>query len=497
MEQPFEQYNHAPVQPQPVPPQQNTPQPVPPQQPQYQAPVYPQYQVPVYQPAPQPRSPFADNPYVMNVPVQARPVQPPKPKKEKKPKNIRLSWGVVLLCLALVAASVAATAFVVNYQWQQQAKLINQSFNNRMDVLQQQLEEQGTQTPGTSIPQTSAPQSGLTPGQVYANNVRAVVAVHCTVESYDDYYGYGIYESFGSGFIISSDGYVVSNCHVVEDATQVYINTVDGEEYVAQVIGTDETNDISLLKIDGEDLPYVTLGSSDKLNVGDQVVAIGNPLGELTSTLTVGYVSAKDRIVTTDGTTINMLQTDAAINSGNSGGPLFNMKGEVIGITTAKYSGTTESGVTIEGIGFAIPVDDVIMIIEDLQEFGYVKGSYLGIYCRDVSADAIRDGLPAGVFVESVTDGYCAQAAGLQRQDIITELAGYKITCVTELTRYLRRIEPGTETTITVYRNGSPLVLSITLDEMPAPAGSQTPEESDASQGSGFDYGDFFGDYFG
>ena len=185
----------------------------------------------------------------------------------------------------------------------------------------------------------------------------------------------GISVSTGSGFIVTKDGYVVTNQHVVDGKGSITVITTDGTEYPAVLVGADEANDVALLKVDALNLRPVTLGSSAELIVGDQVAAIGNPLGTLTSTLTVGYVSAKERDVTTDGFAINMLQTDAAINSGNSGGPLFNMRGEVVGITTAKYSGTSASGASIEGVGFAIPIDDVMDILPDLANYGYVNSS--------------------------------------------------------------------------------------------------------------------------
>lgn len=158
----------------------------------------------------------------------------------------------------------------------------------------------------------------------------------------------------GSGFILTSDGYVVTNNHVVEGATSVTVKLYNGDEYDAEVIGTDEMNDVALLKIDATGLQAVTIGDSDQIEVGEEVIAIGNPLGELTFTMTAGVVSALDREINTDGKPINMLQTDVAINSGNSGGALFDMNGNVVGITSAKYSGSTSSGASIEGISFAI-----------------------------------------------------------------------------------------------------------------------------------------------
>ena len=198
------------------------------------------------------------------------------------------------------------------------------------------------------------------------------------------------------------------------------------------------------------------------------MLAIGNPLGELTSTLTVGYVSAKDRRVVTDGPAINMLQTDAAINSGNSGGPLFNMLGQVVGVTTAKYSGTSNSGATIEGIGFAIPIDDVIGIIKDLQTKGYVSGAYLSVMVRDMDPAAVEQyGLPLGAYVDSVEPDGCAAEAGVQAKDIIVNVGGYDVESVSDLSRALRKFEGNENTTITVFRNGAQVHLKIKLAVCP------------------------------
>jgi serine protease Do len=236
---------------------------------------------------------------------------------------------------------------------------------------------------GVSVSGSAVPAEGLTPGQVYAQNKKSVVAISCSAKV-NQYGQIGTVTSSGSGFVLTEDGYVITNYHVIEGAEIVNVITYDGTEYRAMVKGYDANNDLAVLKVDVEGLPAAKIGSSNDLIIGDMVVAIGNPLGELTSTQTVGYISGKDRDVSTDGTLINMLQTDAAINPGNSGGPLFNMKGEVIGITTAKYSGTTSSGATIEGIGFAIPIDDVTKMIADIMAYGYVTGAYLGVSVADI-----------------------------------------------------------------------------------------------------------------
>ena len=421
-------------------------------------------------------SPYADSPYEQFVQPQ------PKPTKQKKQRTCGCGkWGkkllAGLLALVVLVAACGITAALVNSHWEKETQLLAQVMENKIQALKDSLNGGTAAQPGVQPGSSSGDK--MTPGEVYAQNIGAVVAVANQSVTTNIYGQVSETASSGSGFIISPDGYVVSNYHVVEGATSLTVITSDGEEHTAELIGYDDTNDISLMKIEGENLPYVTIGSSDELVVGDMVAAIGNPLGELTSTLTVGYVSAKDRLVNTDGVAINMLQTDAAINSGTSGGPLFNMYGEVVGITTAKYSGTSNSGVSIEGIGFAIPMDDVAGMLEDIQVYGYVTGAYLGVMVRDVEASVQAYGLPAGAYVEEVTPGYAAERAGLKAQDIIINLGGYEVTSLNTLTRALRKFEAGQTTTITVYRAGQQINLTITLDEKPQDTETeQTPQQS-------------------
>ncbi|MBQ7801481.1 MAG: trypsin-like peptidase domain-containing protein [Oscillospiraceae bacterium] len=463
-------------------------------------------------------SPFADSPYVMNhaqpntgyqggyqYNPYTPPVPPQEPPKARKKRGGKV-WKPILagvLTLALVAGGCGITALVVNNRWEAQTEQMTASFNQKLDAMQQQIDSNSIAASGTSVsgsPVSSA--EGLTPSQVYAQNVDSVVLISSEVTS-TSVYGQTTGTATGSGFILTSDGYVVTNHHVIDGANSVTVSTSDAQQYTAEIVGSDSTNDVALLKVNATDLPAVTVGSSDALIVGDQVVAIGNPLGELTSTMTVGYVSAKDRDVTTDGTTINMLQTDVAINSGNSGGPLFNMKGEVVGITTAKYSGSSASGATIEGIGFAIPIDDVSGIIDSLRQYGYVTGAYLGVLVRPVDSDtASMYGLPMGSYVESVTAGSCAEAAGVQAKDIIIGLGGYDVESNTDLTRALRKFEAGDTTTIRVYRGGQELTLTITLDEKPhedaASSEAQEPTQGQMPQdGSYEDWYNYFAPFFG
>jgi serine protease Do len=274
----------------------------------------------------------------------------------------------------------------------------------------------------------------------------------------------------------------------------------DGTEYPAELKGYDSsTNDLAVLKVDATGLPAASIGSSSALSIGDMVAAIGNPLGELTSTQTVGYISGIGREVATDSlTTISMIQTDAAINPGNSGGPLFNMRGEVIGITTAKYSGTTGSGATIEGIGFAIPIDDVMGVVDDLIDYGYVNSAYMGVSVQNTDESAASMyGMPTGAYIASVDKGGAAERAGIQPKDIVIGLGDYKVSNVTDLTRALRNFSAGDTTTVTVLRGGKELTLEITLDAKPQQTAAPAPQSgSNMPEGNYEDWYDYFRRYF-
>ena len=358
----------------------------------------------------------------------------------------------------------------------------------------------------------------MTPEQLYAANLASCVGI--TVNTTVNIFGQTTTSAAtGSGFVLTQDGYIVTNYHVIEDAANdssvsIEVSFADGTKYTAQLVGGEQDNDIAVLKIDATGLQHVTLGNSSQLVVGESVYAIGNPLGELTYTLTDGIVSALDRLITTSSqdangntvsTTLNVLQTNCAINPGNSGGPLFNMKGEVVGITTAKFSGSTSSGASIEGIGFAIPIDDVMSMIDDLKEFGYLKNqAYLGVTVLNMDPrTASMYSLPSGSFVQSVVEGGCAQKAGLQAKDIIIAVGDYQVDSNASLTSALRKFKAGDTTTIKVFRAGQEVELTITFDEKPQvtePQQEQTvqtepqsnvPQGQDPSAVNPFDF--FFG----
>lgn len=418
-------------------------------------------------------SPFADSPYVARPQPEFKqgytvPESKPVSRKQKKSgKGWKIAIALVLAA-AVLGGTVAGTAAAVNSSWEKKAAQMESDFADELEKIRAEIGQIDV-TGGNSMSGSPVSTTGMTPSQVYNQNVRSVVAI--SNQGTTNFFGQVTETaSSGTGFILTEDGYVVTNYHVVSGADTLSVLTYDGTEYPAKLIGYEENNDLAVLKIEATGLPAVTIGSSDKLIIGDMVVAIGNPLGELTSTMTVGYLSAKDRDVTTDRTTINMMQTDAAINPGNSGGPLFNMLGEVVGITTAKYSGTTGSGATIEGIGFAIPVDDVMGMVYDLIDYGYVTGAYLGVSVKDmdVQTATVYD-LPLGSYVAEVTEGSCAEAAGVKVKDIIIGLGDYEVEGYSDLSRALRKYKAGDTTTIRVYRSGQELELTVTLDEKPQP----------------------------
>ena len=390
----------------------------------------------------------------------------PKKRRRKKTgfgKKILKCSIVTILILALIATGCGISVAVTNRYWWSYYQTVQRNFEQQIDVLRQQLENSQPAAGGA----IEIPVEGMTPAQIYEKNIQSVVAINCILRTTSDGKVYES-QSSGSGFVMSADGYIVTNHHVIDGATTINVIFEDGTKLAAIVIGSDATNDIALLKVGADNLKPATIGSSSALRVGDQVVAIGNALGELSFSLTVGYVSGMDRNVSTDGSVMNMIQADVSINSGNSGGPLFNAKGEVIGITTAKYSGTTSSGASIEGISFAIPMDDVIDMLDDLKNLGYISSSYLGVMVRDLDP-SVADiyGLPMGAYIMEITPGYAAEKAGLMPKDIITNVGGYKVENMSDLTRALRKLKAGEQTTISIWRSGRQIVLDIVLDEKP------------------------------
>ena len=309
----------------------------------------------------------------------------------------------------------------------------------------------------------------LTPEEIYAANLGAAVGVNGDVTT--NAWGYTVRNAVsGSGFVISSNAttsYILTNYHVIDGVSDITVFFADGASYDATLVGGEPDNDIAVLQVEAGNLQTVTLGDSDALNVGQEVYAIGNPLGELTFTFTGGYVSAKDRSVTmSDGTVMNMLQTDTAINNGNSGGPLFNEYGQVIGIVSAKLSSSSSSEASVEGLGFAIPINDVRDMITSIIENGYVTGKpSMGILLDDVPQAAQQYGVPAGAEVLAILDGSGADNGGLQVGDIITAVNGTEVSGSSDLQSAVSEFSAGDTVTLSIYRNGETTTVDVTLDE--------------------------------
>lgn len=279
-------------------------------------------------------------------------------------------------------------------------------------------------------------------------------------------------QSSGSGVIISQDGYILTNYHVIEGSDSIMVTLSGGEEVKAKIVGVDSTTDLALLKIDKTGLTAATLGASSSVQVGELAIVVGNPLGEeLSGTVTVGVISAKNRTLNVENTVLNLIQTDAAVNPGNSGGPLLNSKGEVIGVLTAKriYAGVTEDGHTIyaEGISFAIPIDDTKPIIEALKENGYVSRPGLGIMVSEVdSTTAKAYGISEGLYITGIIEGSPAQEAGLNKGDIITKIGDKDVTTAEELTNIISDAEIGQKIKLAIVRKRKATTVEATIGDL-------------------------------
>ena len=342
-------------------------------------------------------------------------------------------------------------------------------------------------------------QTKMEPAEVYASTVNSVVSINTTATAGTNIFGQTVETaSAGSGFIISSDGYIVTNYHVVKGATSVKVTLYSGDTYDATVIGGDSDYDVAVIKINASGLPAVTLGNSADVNVGDTVLAIGNPLGELTFSMSQGIVSCCDRAINVDGTPFNMIQVDASINPGNSGGPLVNLYGEVVGIVSAKYS--SYSNTTVEGLGFAIPISDVRAIITDIIENGQVTGkAYLAIKAGTMTEQMAAQydiDITEGVFVYSTESGGAGEKAGLQLGDVITKLNDTAITSMTDLTMAKKSYKAGDTVTLTVYRSGEYITLDLTFDQQPQTTGEDTEQDTQQTPQQGSDYSDLFRDFY-
>ena len=390
------------------------------------------------------------------------PEKPPKIKKEKNHNGIGKFIAACLICALL--GGVGGGALVATQIPEQTTS--SQNGGSKLNV-------SGANETGNT--QTASPVSSgetLTGSQIYSLGCAQAVGVTTDI-TYTNYFGMQSKSAVsGSGFIVTSDGYIVTNYHVIADAYQggykISVILYNGSKYDAKIVGVEESSDIAVLKIDATGLSAATLGNSDNLQVGETVFAIGNPLGELSFTMTSGMVSALDRDITTQDqttgqtTTNNMFQIDAAVNEGNSGGPVYNNKGEVIGIVTAKYADTG-----VEGLGFAIPIKDVTDIVNQLIKNGYVSGkANFGITVTTVDSTVAQYyNMVEGAYVYSVEKGSCSDKAGLKVGDIITAINGTEVKTSSELTNAKKDFKAGDTVTLKVYRQGEYVDIKVTLDE--------------------------------
>jgi serine protease Do len=371
-----------------------------------------------------------------------------KPKKEKKP----VSKGA--LAIVLIAAIVLSTVLgigggVGSYFFLTQSGNTTTTDNG--------LTINKSSTTGGS--EGSADGTVLSTKEITDKVADSVVEIVTETVTYSYFYGQAVSEGAGSGVIIDDDGYIITNNHVIEDAKTISVTLRNGNEYDAKLIGADSDQDIALIKIEpksSENLTVATFGDSDKLSVGDKAVVIGNPLGKLGGTVTDGIISALDRELTLDEKTMNLLQTNAAINPGNSGGGLFDGQGNLIGIVVAKASSSSSSSSSVEGLGFAIPINDAESILSDLKDYGYVKGkpADIGVTLQDYMNM---------VYIYSVTENSPADKGGLEKGDKIMSIDGKDVTSSSDVKSAVSNSKAGDKLKIKVERNGETKTCTVTV----------------------------------
>lgn len=397
--------------------------------------------------------------------ANAKPPKAKKPKKQRKP----ISRGGIAIALAVTMVFSCGLGFGGGYF----ANKVNTSTSGSLNITK--TSNSGTTTTASS---TSTANSTSEIVKKTADSVVEISTESFVTGSFAQQY---VQQGAGSGVIISQDGYILTNNHVINGANSVKVRLRDGTEYDATIIGSDSDNDIALLKVSATGLSPATFGDSNSLAVGDYVVAIGNPLGELGGTVTDGIISALARKVTIEDTQMTLLQTNAQVNPGNSGGGLFNANGELVGIVNAKQSATE-----VEGIAFAIPINNVLDILSDLKEYGYVTGKVdLGIDFTDITSDetAFYYGVnQTGCYVLSVDSGSNAEKAGVTRGDLVTKVNDTDVSSSSDITTALEKAEVGDTVTFTVSRRGTSKTISFVLEEyIPAVSNSQITNGSQKS----------------
>lgn len=402
--------------------------------------------------------------------------QPPKPKKEPKPVTTRILVPVVAgvavlsLVLGLLGGFLGTRYFGGNTAPAGTAVIYKTTKlkDENGDTVQESL----------SVPQVAA---------LVKNSVVEITTEKIVTGSFMHQY---VSEGAGSGVIITADGYIVTNHHVIDGATNIKVRLADGTEYAAKLIGSDAKADLAVIKIEATDLVPAAFGSSSELEVGETVVAVGNPLGELGGTVTSGIISALDREITIDNTTMRLLQTDTAINPGNSGGGMFNTSGQLVGIVNAKSAGEE-----IEGLGFAIPIDSAQKVIEDLISHGYVTGrvdpGFTFLEINDSMTAMMYRVSELGLYISAVSNGSDAANAGFQSGDYVVSVEGTKVSTAAEANAIIDAKAVGETLTMVIKRNGAEQTITLTLSEYVPSVSSAMQTQPQNQIPSGI--GNFFG----
>ena len=405
----------------------------------------------------------------------------PQPGRAKKPKSRRgMKITMLCVCAALVLlAAVYGGARAFNWSFRvvtpstgDTPQTTDELPDDFRSFFEDYYQSQSASYSGSSLNRTdTAPELSLelqsavglpelSLQQLYALCSSSVVGIRAYK---DGQLGY----SWGTGIVMRADGYILTNEHVIDGATRASVVLTDGTEYDALLVGEDTQTDIALLRIDADGLPAAVFGSSDELTVGDSVVAIGNPLGdELSGTMTDGIVSAISRSMSVNGRTMTLIQTTAALNEGNSGGPLFNLYGQVVGITNMKMSGS--SSVAVEGLGFAIPSATVKAVADQLLANGEVAGRPgIGVTVGAIT-DALREryDLPEGLYVSAVSKGSDAEAQGVRVGDVLTAVDGQAVTTTSEVLAIRNTHTVGDKMSLTLWRDGEEFTVEVELQDL-------------------------------
>lgn len=377
--------------------------------------------------------------------VHVTPVSNEETRPQKKHRGKKFLTALLIVALGAGSGYAGAWLYDRSNGTSDEETVIFQSVNNSAS---------NVSTDGTSL------------SDVIAAVQDSVVQITTESVQTNGFFGNYVTSGAGSGVIITSNGYIATNYHVIEDATKITVTLTDESSYEAEVVGKDADNDLAVLKIDATGLQPAVLGDSDSLSVGQTVIVIGNPLGTLGGSVTSGIISALSRDVTVEGNEMTLLQIDAAVNPGNSGGGLFDTSGNLIGIVNAKYEDTS-----VEGIGFAIPINTAKNILEQLISQGYVSGKVkLGVTIVEVSEEQLRyyrvD--QAGVYISQVESGSDAETAGLRSGDLILSIDGTEITTASQVTEIVQSHSVGDTMTMVIQRDGNEQTVTVTLTEQGA-----------------------------